>query len=399
MIMRNLNTLINSMLRDISTLLHKHHIAYRLESGTLLGILRENDHLAGHPDIDLSIDAQEQEHFLTAARDLGLTYRIKKMGNLSGRQWVAGPYTRFLVLRVWERADNARVKVVITVKYPYADQVRWIDQRSCKSIDAAYYAESGQVTFRGTRYPTPLDPESYLAERYGNWKTKNILYQSRIDDLSIADPATLASIPHLPRQVAIEKGKPKKIQLTGKYLARMKKMLFETLDMFDRRGITYWLDDGSLLGLVRDGAFIPWDHDVDIGVPGEAIPQILAMKHAFLPKYLLRPRHTYDTWLPGTVRSIKIKTVWEKMMQINFHIDLFAKYKINGHYHWIDSDALKCIEGSYYDKLDTIQWEGRSIFIPSNPEEYLAIRYGDWRTPTKDFSPSRDDGAVAEKGF
>lgn len=40
----------------------------------------------------------------------------------------------------------------------------------------------------------------------------------------------------------------------------------KVIRILDRHNIEYWLDQGSLLGAVRDGAFLPWDHDVDIGV-------------------------------------------------------------------------------------------------------------------------------------
>ena len=176
-------------------------------------------------------------------------------------------------------------------------------------------------------------------------------------------------------------------------------MLFDTIDLFEKYDIRYWLDDGTLLGIIRDGGFIPWDHDVDLGIDGDSVPRLLELKYRFLPKYLLRKRTMDNLWIPGGIIAFKVKTIWEKVLHVNFHIDLFAKYKVNSQYQWIDCGALKQIEPKYYDHLDGVEWEGRTLPIPSHVEDYLAIRYGDWRTPTQDYNPAREDGAIAEKGF
>jgi lipopolysaccharide cholinephosphotransferase len=43
------------------------------------------------------------------------------------------------------------------------------------------------------------------------------------------------------------------------------KSLCEIKNILDDAGIKYWLDEGTLLGAVRDGKFISWDTDIDIG--------------------------------------------------------------------------------------------------------------------------------------
>lgn len=40
-------------------------------------------------------------------------------------------------------------------------------------------------------------------------------------------------------------------------------------------GFSYWLDSGSLLGLIRDGEEISWDSDIDLGIWERDVPRVL----------------------------------------------------------------------------------------------------------------------------
>lgn len=391
----------NRILRRITSLFERNNIPYWLESGTLLGILRQNDHLPTHRDVDIGIPAAAVPAFQRLQKKLAPWYRVKPLGNNSARDWIAGEFTRFYVVRFWEKMRSAAVKVVVKVKYERGDVYHWIDHRSCKSVPARFYDKLDAVVFDRRRYPVPSDPEAYLAACYEGWRTPQKYFQSRIDDPTIVDGGRIKKVPVYvkPKSSRPNRKKPRLIRLEGACHTRMKNMLLDVVGLLERNGIKFWLDDGTLLGIIRQGDFIPWDQDVDLGISGESVPRLLALKYRLLPRYLLRTKTVHTTWVPDGLWAFKIRTLRGKLLKIDFHIDLFAKYKVGDWYQWIDCGALKHIERRFYDRLDTVEWAGRTLPVPSNPEEYLARRYGDWRTPTQDYEPAREDGAIAERGF
>lgn len=50
-----------------------------------------------------------------------------------------------------------------------------------------------------------------------------------------------------------------------------------------KHGLKYWLDGGSLLGAVRHGGFIPWDDDIDVGMPLADLKKFLEIAPQELP--------------------------------------------------------------------------------------------------------------------
>ena len=55
------------------------------------------------------------------------------------------------------------------------------------------------------------------------------------------------------------------------------KLLKEVKSILDKENLTYWLEDGTLLGAIREKRMIPWDTDVDLG----------SLKHYFPEKVRL----------------------------------------------------------------------------------------------------------------
>lgn len=62
-------------------------------------------------------------------------------------------------------------------------------------------------------------------------------------------------------------------------------VLLETIDRVCREhDITYYLTDGSLLGAVRHGGFIPWDDDMDIAMPRADYDKLMAHADEWVPQ-------------------------------------------------------------------------------------------------------------------
>lgn len=53
--------------------------------------------------------------------------------------------------------------------------------------------------------------------------------------------------------------------------------LREIKEIFDKFNIKFWLDWGTLLGAVREGKIIEWDHDVDLGLMAEDLKRNISV--------------------------------------------------------------------------------------------------------------------------
>jgi hypothetical protein len=53
------------------------------------------------------------------------------------------------------------------------------------------------------------------------------------------------------------------------------------------------------------------------------------------------------------------------------------------------------IEGKHVLSLRVVNWKGHVIYVPSEPEQYLAKRYGeDWMVPDPDFYQKYPPGSA-----
>ncbi len=66
--------------------------------------------------------------------------------------------------------------------------------------------------------------------------------------------------------------------------------ILDILLLFDgicrKYGLRYWLDGGTLLGAVRHQGFIPWDDDLDVGMPSEDLRRFLEVASQEIPTHI-----------------------------------------------------------------------------------------------------------------
>ena len=60
----------------------------------------------------------------------------------------------------------------------------------------------------------------------------------------------------------------------------------EVVKICDKHNLLYYMIGGTMLGAIRHKGFIPWDDDVDLGMPREDYEEFLKIASKELPDYL-----------------------------------------------------------------------------------------------------------------
>ena len=223
-------------------------------------------------------------------------------------------------------------------------------------------------------------------------------------------------------------------------------------EVFDAHGIEYWLDYGTLLGAIRDGKFIPWDHDVDIGaldseeskikivskelckkgldlfflelqgdmarilieenlwvdiyfyssVENNKISHVFYVHHNrmvgqvidYLYRVLL-PSHALD-YKDGRMPDLVTKKLCKIMHRLPISLKGWIVEVLATVYKKIGSEKIRMVVPNHYFKnLSTMEFYGMEFKVPSPVEEYLTYKYGkNWETPKEDYMWWEEDGSI-----
>lgn len=194
-----------------------------------------------------------------------------------------------------------------------------------------------------------------------------------------------------------------KLKITGKVAKVAHKMLPDVCKILDDNDIPYIVDNGTLLGIVRENRLLPWDNDMDIAVNQEYLDKLIKIRHKFwLAGYRTRIRRAKLDMLhfpKGSVRIMKIQARWFIFKRFSL-LDIFIKKKVDDKCYWtmgIKNPVLLSAPAYFYNNVIRYEFDGYSYPIPKDYDAYLTHRYGDWRTPVKKFDFKQDDLAIIDR--
>ena len=181
-------------------------------------------------------------------------------------------------------------------------------------------------------------------------------------------------------------------------------LLEGVVDVLEKTECDYFLDAGTLLGAVRDKKFIPWDHDVDLGLIYNTQKKIDELIIALKKKFYVRALKFKDDpsiWKPGKYRIIKAYKKIGFFKRGKLCLDIFIFYK----------SALKNTNENVYKygvwgrnafypenilkEFKTIEFYNRKYIAPKDTDAFLSFKYGkDWKTPKKEWSTILNDTSL-----
>ena len=150
-------------------------------------------------------------------------------------------------------------------------------------------------------------------------------------------------------------------------------LLLEAKRIMDEQGVVFFLRQGTCLGAIRDGAFIPWDDDLDIG-------SIFGLhgfkKESVEPVAAAFRGHGYHVRISRAGRD-----TWLGMMKHNVRIDWYCYRQQRGNIVHFPGVPIPV---RLFRDLKEIDFLGERFLAPNPPEEYLRFKYGpDWMTPKR----------------
>lgn len=167
-------------------------------------------------------------------------------------------------------------------------------------------------------------------------------------------------------------------------------ILNRTVKAFNKLNVPVFLSSGTCLGYFREGKFIDYDYDIDVGIFAHyyspKIKKVMAEEGLYLYRVLGNPKD-------GMEMSFRLK---------NTPLGKYAKIDVFLHYPETDEDGKKYYNWYTYAapkfkkkiqyrvskfKLKRVKFMGINVYVPDPTLKYIEEHYGeDWMIPKRPFT-------------
>jgi len=180
---------------------------------------------------------------------------------------------------------------------------------------------------------------------------------------------------------------------------KLKTKLFKNfVKLLNSKEVPFWLDHDSLLGIWSSNKDrdLSYEQDIYVSVDHKHLKSLqnALLKIGFLYRVYSFNNRSPREWIPGSIITLGVFNSWKKS-DFSFKIIISIKYKQNDEYRWVDNRNCKHISSTYYDNLEKFEFDGTTYSIPSQTDEYLNHRYGNWQSIPENWMPQINDGAIA----
>lgn len=180
------------------------------------------------------------------------------------------------------------------------------------------------------------------------------------------------------------------IQLTDRTLAKARRLLLHAARVLDKHQVRYHLEGGTLLGIVRDGDLLPWDHDLDISIPFSDLERFKACLSKLSSRHwIVRTRLGFHCGHPAMGSSqnrlFKVKNRVGLFFSGRMCLDIFVKHEHEGFVYWEAKEKLMRVGSRFYRSYEEVEYRGVKLKVPNDYRDYLSAKYGDWSVPVKEW--------------
>jgi lipopolysaccharide cholinephosphotransferase len=186
----------------------------------------------------------------------------------------------------------------------------------------------------------------------------------------------------------------------GDRLLMAQELMFYITDHFNKYKVDYYIDHGTLLGIIRDQSLLPWDKDIDFAVLEKQQNKVVEILDKHLTNYqsqycsannwFYHIRHDKHVKINSTFTLkpvvIKILNRADDINSNEFELDIKFKYEYDKNLYWTVGQRTLISNIDICFPTTLISYKDKKIRIPKDAPNYLKSLYGNWQETVKEWT-------------